>query len=298
MEQNRQSDQVPPTTVVTAGAESASAQANTGTADSHYYEQAIAHCNHALAAGSLSGAMLWARQAELLGAILEQNHAGMPEVTAAYAQIMLAACLRSQELALTTGNILDEHGKLGELISTASDRLNTRLGSVTEKQPRMVALMAQGFVHEHQYHLAQLLTANGSHYSQPSDLDQMLDRLAKIEQCAETLCACDQPFRPLDRKLTLAGTAVSNARYSITRFFTRFLSDWGKAEFYCKQAFMLLAAQSITDSSPLKPSGNQDLDQALSGFPAAYKALQQRHYGDSQAALKAVSEALNRATRS
>lgn len=265
--------------------------------DTHYYEQAIANCNTAITAGNLSLAMVWARQAELLGAVLEPTHENMPEATNAYARIMLLACLCSQELALTTGNVLPKHIELSELLSTASDRLIVRLGSASEKQPRMVALMAQGYIQEHQFQLAGIRQVSGVRLASAEDLGQMLDRLAQLEDCAEKLCASDEPFRPLDRKLTIAATAVSNAQYSLARFFTQTLSDWAKAEFYLTRAFTLLATQSITDPVPYKSTGNPALDRALGGFPAALKALRQRSYKNSQAALTAVGDAIALARR-
>jgi hypothetical protein len=279
--------------------EPASSDSAASKPDTHFYEQAVANCNTALAAGNLSLAMLWARQAELLGAVLEQTHSNMPEVANAYARIMLAACLRSQDLALTTGNVLPEHTKLGELLSTASDRLNIRLSSVTDKQPRLVALMAHGYVQEHQFQLAGIRSVSGVHLAEAGDLDELLDRLAKIEDCAEKLCdGSNESFRPLTSKLTIAETAVSNARYSIgPRLFGRLLTDWAKAEFFLKRAFLLLAAQSITDTTPLKPTGNSDLDRALGEFPQALSALERRDRKDSLSALTTVGNAIARADR-
>jgi hypothetical protein len=95
----------------------------------------------------------------------------------------------------------------------------------------------------------------------------------------------------------LAETAVSNARYSLSRMFSSFLSDWSKAEFYCKRAYLLLTTQPINEEKQPKSSGNAAVDKAVSALPSAYAALRRRSYKDSAAALKAVEAGLKGAAK-
>lgn len=267
---------------------------------SQFYKQAIFMCNRAITVGLLNDAIQWAHQAEQIGALLETNNGHMPEIEAAYARIMLQACLRSQEKALITGNILPEHRQLADILQQATERLSARLLTSKETEPKVVALVAQGFVTRHQTKLGEFFGGTQSYrYSSSDDLDAMLESLASIQQCAERLCDDAQAQgQPFERKVHLAETAVSNARYSLSRLFSSFLSDWSKAEFFCKRAYLLLTTQPINEPQQPKPSGNAEVDRAVSALPSAYQALRRRSYKDSTAALKVVEAGLKGAAKS
>lgn len=280
------------------GAENGSPNA-TPPENQQFYQQAVALCTRAADAGALQEALLWAQQAERIGSVLQPD-AAMPEVTRAYARIMLEACLISQERALTSGNILVQHGELAEIISITSERLGTTLERA-EPQPRMLALMAQGFAKQHSMRLRTNLKERyypRYHDSKPADLDHMLETLSNIERCATELCGPQHPTLPFDRKLAIAQTAVSNARFSLTRFFSSQLSDWAMAEFFCRRAFSLLTTRSIESSDEqVAASGNAELDTALNELPGAYAALKRRSYRDSSQRLGNVEQRLSRAHR-
>ncbi len=259
--------------------------------DARFYRQAMSLCQRALDAGALQEAMLWAQQAELMGSATDPQRP-MPEVAEAYSRIMLDACLLSQELALTTGNVLPQHKELSELIDKASDRLSTRLHTSTNND-KMVALMAQGFARKHTMHLKQPRVMEITNRNKPGDLDELLETLSNIERCATELCANQDPQQTKERKIVIAKTAVSNARYSLSRLFSKHLSDWTMAELFCRRAFMLLAKRPITDG--FQPSGNAELDGALTSLPEACDALRRRSYQESAEHLKTISERLERA---
>jgi hypothetical protein len=253
-------------------------------------------CNRAITAGALNEALLWAHQAEQIGAVLETTHGAMPEVTNAYAHVMLQACLRSQEMVIISGNISPQHKELADILQQAVDSLAERSPKDATEQ-RVVALVAQGFVSGHRLNLGQFFGGSQTYrYSSSADVESMLDSLASIQQCAEKLCDDGEPKgQPFSRKVVLAETAVSNARYSLSRLFSSVLSDWSKAEFFCRRAYLLLTMQAIGDAKPAKPSGNADLDRAVGALPQAYAALRRRSYKDSTTTLKAVEDGLKRA---
>ncbi|MGH9549610.1 MAG: hypothetical protein ACRD3W_09550, partial [Terriglobales bacterium] len=225
MDETRKDTPQSPAGVSQSAADNTSGDAGNGGIG--FYRQAIAMCNRSLSSGALQEAILWARQAEEIGAVLEGREE-LPEVVQAYANIALASCLRAQELALTSGNILREHDQLNKLISTATDHLAARL----PHKSRPNALLAQGHVREIQVRLDGILDHKETfRYTRPEELEDLLESLAQVEDYVQGIASSNEdpsPFR--DRKLIIAGTAVSNARFSLSRLFTNFLSDWGKAE--------------------------------------------------------------------
>jgi hypothetical protein len=263
-----------------------------------FYKQALSMCHRFIEAGLLHEAISWAQQADEISSLLE-SEPSPEDVENAYARIMLQACLRSQERALITGNILPEHEQLASVLNTASERLSARLKATKRTEPRVVALVAHRYVSRHKERLADFFSDTQIHrYSSSADLDTMLESLSHIQQCAEQLCSDEKAgVQPFDRKLLLAETVVSNARYSLSRLFSSKLSDWSKAEFFCKRAYLLLTTQSINNPSTTS-LGNAELDRAVSVLPTAYEALQRRHYKDSNKALLEAETGLKRATQS
>ena len=259
-----------------------------------FYNQAIALCTRALDAGALREALMWAQQAELIGAALNNKQGDMPEVSTLYAKIMLDACLRTQESVLTCGNFLPKHNELADLISVTSNKLADRLERVSG-EPRMLALLAQGYAKQHGMRLGQTSqreTGMGLALK-VQELDKMLENLSNIERCATLLSGPNPPTLPFDRKLVIAKIAVSNARFSLTRLFSKQLSNWFRAEFFCRQAYKLLTERSITETAAT--SGNSELDEALKDLPTAYRSLQNRSYRDSARHLEQAGAHLERA---
>lgn len=259
------------------------------TAAPEYYEQALALSARASEAGSLAEALMWAEQAELIGHTVE-NRAAMREVTQTYARIMLSSCLKSQELALTTGNVLKQHGELAEIIKATSEHLATAV-EPQQAQPRAVALMAQGFSRKYKLKLDEKL-AKSQHavVSKADDLDSLLANLAEIERCATILCGPNPPALSVDRKVAIAKTAISNARFSLVKVFSKQLSDWNMAQFFCKHAYKLLTQNQI-ESLP-QQSGNEEIDDAVKDLPAAYDALKRKSYKESAEHLDSVLKEL------
>jgi hypothetical protein len=216
-------------------------------------------------------------------------------ITQTYARIMHAACLRSQELALTTGTLLPEHEELADIINTTSDRLASRTTAVGT-QPRAVALMAQGFTTTYKANLLNRL-AKPNHAKKAANLEALLATLSEIERCAVVLSGPNPPSLPLDRKISMAKTAVSNARYSLSLLFSKQLSDWAMAQFYCKHAYSLLTSRQIPDADKHALPSRPD-DGAPKDLPAAYDALKRRNYKESNEHLNAVLKQLDEIAQS
>ena len=236
---------------------------------------------------------MWAQQAELIGAALNKK-SDLQEVSTLYARIMLDACLRTQESVLICGNFLPKHNELADLISVTSNKLADRLERVSG-EPRMLALLAQGYAKQHGMRLGQTSQQESglAPAMKAKELDKMLENLSNIERCATILSGPNPPTLPFDRKLVIAQTAVSNARFSLTKLFSKQLSNWCMAEFFCRQAYKLLTTRSITETAAT--SGNSELDEALKDLPTAYRSLQNRSYRDSARHLEQAGAHLERA---
>jgi hypothetical protein len=279
----------------------------------NFYELALGLSSRALEAGALPEALMWAQQAELIAAEVTQ-HPDQSQITEAYAHIMLESCLRSQELALNTGNLLPEHGELADIISITSEHLANqaqRAGS----PPRAAALVAQGYARMHRLRFTPsklasepIVVPTGSIGPGPvirphdkrlygaekaEDLEKMLQNLAEIERCAVILCGPNPPTIPFERKLTTAKAALSNARHSLVRLFSSTFSDWPMAKFFCKNAYTLLTAKPISEAPGTL--NNPELDCAVKQLPDAYKALESHNYKESARHLDSALDRLEQA---
>lgn len=254
------------------------------------YQLALSMCRKSLQAGALPEALSWARQAEQIG-LLSDIKTQMPDVTRAYINLILESCTQAQELLLTGGNVTHKQALLSDITEKAADHLVLRLQAEDHTVPLKVALIVQGYARQLRSRITEHL-AREQPTTPAQELESTLDCLSTITQYADKLSSLpEEAYHPLDKRLVVAATAVSNARSLLGRLFS---SDWVKAEIFCRRAYLLLTRRSITEGANHPASGDAYLDNALRTFPAAHQALLRHDYRQSNAYLRSVEESLQK----
>jgi hypothetical protein len=275
-----------------------------GQSPEFFYKQALDMFARALLASArarfdhsaLEESLRWARQAEQIGSVL-QERTELKEVNAAYVQLIMHCALKSQELALTSGNIFSYHGPLASIAEQAADSLVNRIRLSNKEIPLAVALVIQGHARELNSRVSAIVNDKHNYVTSAEKLDKVLESLAQIIDYSIKLTDLDEAtVQPLGQRVLLAATAVSNARYLLCRFFSQKLSDWDKAQILCNRAYLLLTRRPLSNAAQHQPSGDQHMDAALRDFPAAYAALLSKNYKTSAQLLETVCDNLKRAS--
>lgn len=234
------------------------------------FDEAMNNVHRYVSSGDLGLALLWAVQSsELAG---EQEAAAVNSVLATVI-VECSALIRTS--ALRCGNILKSHRGLSKAAADSADHLVTINRRNKNEAALATSMLIQGYAQQLNNGIGAFLDKNEL-YTPASELDSIFD-------CTNSLLkACDALVEDEDRKLRkseleVAKTAVSNAKYSLTSFFPKTLSDWEKAEWYCRRAGEIFASTheaTYTDAIA-------DLDAARDALKVKSYKTSSRRIGDA-----------------
>ncbi|HNB25278.1 MAG TPA: hypothetical protein PKZ32_22845 [Candidatus Melainabacteria bacterium] len=248
---------------------------------------AMSKFSQAFEASDFAECVNWLKQAESLTA-------GHPDAVSAhreaFARVITACAAQGINRALYTGNVLKQHRDLADIIAICAAKLTEKYPDDQAKQA--MATVIVGYSSQLSNRLNRVMAVE--HYVTSAEkLDGVLDNLFDILSFSVKLDSLSEDALPgICDRLALANTAASNADCSLTWFFSSKLSDWDKAELYCRRAAQWLKHNA---ESPGKVDPNFDECDAspvVAALEQAAEALKLRHYKRSKKMLKAAEEAL------
>jgi len=207
-----------------------------------------------------------------------------------YARLITACATKGITLALKTGNVLKEHNELAGIISRSA-------AALAEKHPdntaeKAMSTVIAGYASQLANRLNRVMAVE--HYVTSAEkLDGVLDNLFDILSFSVKLDRNSEEALPgICDRLALASTAASNADCSLTWFFSSKLSDWDKAELYCRRAAQWLK-HNVESPGKVDPHFDEcDAGEVVDKLEQAAEALKRRQYKQSKKLLEAAEAAL------
>lgn len=252
----------------------------------HYFLDKSAHSE---AEGDITSAIILARQAELVGLMIIRQRR-LPEVSSAYARLMVSICLAARRLAVHSGNITQSHLSMVQNLDTLAGRLKLRLESEDKDQVGRAAIV-EGLAVAEAATITNFLKAK-SLYTPAKMLERTVAALTEILIHVRHLnLSVVAPFGTSTELLSLAGTAIANARHYLCWLWPSRLSDWDKANFMCHQAATLLSQHSTLEGTDVSNIAAA-LDQIYPLLKVSQKAIELRNYKQASWALRLAAKHL------
>lgn len=248
---------------------------------------AMSKFSQAFDAGDFAECLNWLKQADSLTA----GHADA--VTAhreAYARLITACTTKGITLALHTGNVLKQHRDLAEIISRCAASLTEKYQGDQAKQA--MATVIVGYASQFTNRLNRVMAME--HYVTSAEkLDGVMDNMFDILSFSVKLDSNSEEALPgICDRLALANTADSNADCSLSWFFSSKLSDWDKAELFCRRAAQWLKHNNESPGKVDPHFDECDAAQVVAALEQAAEALKLRQYKRSKKLLLAAEAAL------
>lgn len=248
---------------------------------------AMSKFSQAFDAGDFAECVNWLKQADSLTA-------GHPDAVnahrEAYARVITSCATKGITLALHSGNILKQHRDLADIIAICAATLTAKYPDDQAKQA--MATVIGGYTSQLSNRLNRVMAVE--HYVTSAEkLDGVLDNLFDIMSYSVKLDSLSEEALPgICDRLALANTAASNADCSLTWFFSSKLSDWDKAELYCRRAAQWLKHNTESPGKVDPHFDECDPSPVVAALEQAAEALKLRHYKRSKKSLKAAEAAL------
>ncbi len=237
------------------------------------FDEAMNNVHRYVRAGDLGLALLWAVQSsELAG---EQDRAA---VNSALSTVIVECSALIRSSALRCGNLLKQHRGLATAAASAADQLVAINRRNQNEDALAASMLIQGYAQQLRDGIVAFLDREEL-YTPASELDRVFDCTNSLLKTCDTLVE-DEDRKLRKSELEVAVTAVSNASYSLTSFFPKTLSDWEKADWYCRRAAEIFAQSQ----QPVHT-------QAISDLEAACVALKAKSYKTSS---RRIGEALKK----
>lgn len=226
----------------------------------------------AVKANKLDDACNWVGQA-VQATNSSQDLETRAQVTSAATAVLMKAAVDTRRSVLRGAGLFAGLDSNVQVIGRCATQLADMARGADRGIALAQALVIGGFAKEL---IAAIEPHKGSLYAvtDASGLDAFLTTLGEVIRAASRLTTDPSPQGNTDaERAKLAATAVSNARHSLSRVFSKKLSDWDKARILCRHA------QALVDTShpSLKDS-----------FEAAQRALAANNYQISDGVLKAL----------
>lgn len=248
---------------------------------------AMGKFSQAFDAGDFAECVNWLKQADSLTG-------GNPDAVnahrEAYARLITACATRSITHALRTGNVLKEHRALAEVISHSAATLTEKYPDNQEK--KAMATVIVGYCSQLTNRLDRVMARD--HYVTTAEkLDGVLDNLFDILNFSVKLDSNSEEALPgMCDRLAIANTAASNADCSLTWFFSSKLSDWDKAELYCRRAAQWLKHNNDAPGKVDPHFDECDPTPVIQALETAAEALKLRQYKRSKKLLETAEKAM------
>lgn len=255
------------------------------------YTLAMSKFSQAFDAGDFAECLNWLKQADSLTA----GHADAVSAhREAYARLITACTNKGITLALHTGNVLKQHRDLAEIISRCAASLTEQYRD--DQAKHAMATVIVGYSSQLTNRLNRVMAMD--HYVTTAEkLDGVLDNLFDILSFSVKLDSNSEEALPgICDRLALANTAASNADCSLTWFFSSKLSDWDKAELYCRRAAQWLKHNTDAPGKVDPHFDECDAGQVVNALEQAAEALKLRQYKRSKKLLLAAEAALAETT--
>ncbi len=240
------------------------------------FDEAMNNVHRYVRAGDLGLALLWAVQSsELAG---DEDRAA---VNSALATVIVECSALVRSSALRCGNILKQHRGLVTAASSAADHLVTVNRKNQNESALATSMLIQGYAQQLKDGIVAFLDREEL-YTPASELDRAFDCINSLLKTCDTLVE-DEDRKLRKSELEIAVTAVSNAKYSLTSFFPKTLSDWEKAEWYCRRAAEIFAQSQ----QPAHAQAISDLEAACVAIKAKSYKTSSRRIGEALSKLEA-----------
>ncbi len=255
------------------------------------YVLAMSKFSQAFQAGDFAECLNWLKQADSLTA-------GHPEAVSshreAYARLITACATKGITTALHCGNILKLHRDLAVVISRAAATLTEKYSQ--NPGEKAMATVIVGYSGQLTNRLNRVMAVD-KYVTTAERLDGVLDNLFDILNFSVRLDGNPEEALPgICDRLALASTAASNADCSLTWFFSSKLSDWDKAELYCRRSAQWLKHNTLSPGKVDPHFDECDAAHVVTALESAAEALKLHQYKRSKKLLEAAEAALAEAS--
>lgn len=243
--------------------------------------------SQAFASSDFAECVNWLNKADSL---TDGNNEAILSHREGYARLITACATDGITLALRTGNALKQHSEFAGVIARCA-------AALTEKYPansgeKAMATVIAGYAGQLTNRLNRIM-ATEQYVTSAEKLDGVLDNLFDILSFSVKLDRNSEEALPgICDRLALASTAASNADCSLTWFFSSKLSDWDKAELYCRRSAQWLK-HNVESPGKVDPHFDEcDAGEVVAALEKAAEALKLRQYKQSKKLLEAAEAAL------